>query len=687
MVVVVAGGPAYAQTAAPDSGVGPANDTVPAAELAPVVVEVFRTPVALDRAPYGASVVERGERRGAQPGLALDEALRGVPGVQVDNRYIYALGERISIRGFGARAQFGVRGIRVLVDGVPATFADGQSALEIIDPSMVGSAEVIRGAASALYGNAAGGVVSFPSARPAEGALEQRYRVLGGAHDTRRVEASAGGRRGGLDFRGAISYLDWGGFREHSDASSLRASAAVGVPVAGGALRITAASLDFDARNPGALPEDVWREDRSRASPMNVVRGAGKEGWQRQAGVAWAGSFAGGEAEAALYGIGRWVRNPIVPLVVDLDRRAGGLRTLYRRPLAPGWTASAALDLEMQRDDRQNYQNADGEPGNLVRDQLERVSAIAPSVQLLARPADRLDLMAAVRYDRFGFRVDDRLAEPGRIDDGGDRVMSALSPSAGALLRVAPGAALFANVSTAFETPTTTELANRPDGAGGFNPDLEPQRTTSLEAGARIARGAVGGELTLYRASVENSLIPFEVPDAPGRTYFRNAGSALHRGAEAAAWVRPVRSLELRASYTNTDARFRSYTVGGSSFDGNRVPGVAPHRLDASVEWRGPGGLEIGTEVRRVASVPTDDANSREAPPHLLLGATARHTGIRRGAVSIRPHLSLENVLDRAWVAAVVPNATAAAGQPRPFFEPGPGRSLFLGVEVVIGGS
>src|SRR5688572_3758477 len=169
------------------------------AYLAPTVVTVTRTPLELSRAPFAVAVTTRDQIQRGKPGLALDEALAGIAGVQVDNRYNYALGERISVRGYGARAQFGVRGVRVLVDGIPATLPDGQTTLNHVDVASIGRIEAVRGPASAIYGNASGGVLQLESATPPDARFEQRVRYTGGADGLSRLQSQTGGRLGDVD--------------------------------------------------------------------------------------------------------------------------------------------------------------------------------------------------------------------------------------------------------------------------------------------------------------------------------------------------------------------------------------------------------------------------------------------------------------------------------------------------------
>jgi iron complex outermembrane recepter protein len=234
----------------------------------------------------------------------------------------------------------------------------------------------------------------------------------------------------------------------------------------------------------------------------------------------------------------------------------------------------------------------------------------------------------------------------------------------------------FANVARAFETPTTTELANRPTGAGGFNPDLQPQRATSIEAGARGATGdAVSWEVAAYRTAIRDALIPFEVPEVVGRQFFRNAGRAVHRGVEVGGTLTARRGSSLRVAYSWTDARLAN-AGDGAPAPGNRVPGVVPHLLDATLS--APiGGVTVSLEARAASRMPVDDANLHHSPGYLLLDAGLRAPASGGGALRWVPFLSVRNVGNAEYNASVVVNAFGAR-----FFEPGPGRRLYLGAEV-----
>ena len=660
-----------------------AQDTARIVPLDTVTVEVLGTATPALRAPFPVSVVREQEIRRARAGLALTDALGGVPGVQVDNRFNYALGERISVRGLGARAQFGVRGVRVLVDGIPATLPDGQTTLNHVDPTALGRAEVIRGPASALYGNASGGVIRLSTAPPPAAPLASEHRVLAGSHGLLRIESSAGGRSGAAHYRAYLSRLSYDGYRRHASADNLNAGGTLLVARGANEVRLTFTAVRYDALNPGSLSDSLLRVDRGAAFARNVQQRTGEEGRQRQAGLWWRRRAGRGALEVAAYGLARSIENPIPNVVIDLDRRVGGLRASWAMELGPlRWLAGA--ETEAQRDERLNFANEAGSRGARVLDQRERVASSSAFAQATASLFGRMDVMGALRYDRFRFSVRDRLVTDTNPDDSGTRTMDRVSPAVGLSFAAAPGVSLYANVATAFETPTTTELANRPTGAGGFNPELQPQRTVSREVGAKARVAAWAWlEAAAYRARVRDALIPFEVAGAPGRVFFRNAGEARHRGVEASAVLTPREGWTARAAYTWTGARFGRYVVDGEDRAGNPVPGVAPHRFDLSLLAAPARGPFAGLDLRRVSSTPVadDDAAGRfRSPGYTLVDLRGGWEGARVGRAALSPFAGVTNLLDRAYNTSVVVNAFG-----RRYYEPGPGRTFYAGLRLALG--
>ena len=651
-------------------------DTITPLSLEGVTVSVLRTPVSLARAPFAVSVVDVDGPAGTRPGLGIDEALRALPGIQIDNRYNQALGERISIRGTGARAQFGVRGVRILVDGIPATFPDGQSAISHVDPTQLRRAELIRGPASALYGGGSGGVLQLETGLPAVGERLQEASVLAGSHGLLRGRAAVGGADARHSYTVALAYQGYEGARQYSAASNVRFNLRSRHILPVGLLEVSASAVDYEADNPGSLSEALLAADRTQAFTNNILQQTGEEGRQAQIGAELRTELGPGEVRIAGYGIVRDILNPIPATIIELTRRVAGLRTAYRLAVPTG-SVTLGAEAAVQRDDRRNFSNDRGSRTTVTLDQDESVDDLAVFGQISLRPLDPLTILGGLRYDNYRFAASDRLVRSDGRDDSGRVRMARASPSLGLSVQVVPALNIYASASTAFETPTTTELANRPDGSGGFNPDLRPQETVSFEGGMKgDFLGVAGYEVAVFTADISNALIPFEVESAPDRQFFRNAGSARHRGVEIGANARPLGWLTGRAAYSYTDAEFTDYEVDGVSFAGNRIPGIAPHRLEAVVNASA-GGRFAALEGRRVSSMAVADAGEARSPAYTVFDARAGLTGLRAGSATVEPALGVQNLFGEAYNGSVVVNAFGGR-----YFEPAPGRTFHLALTV-----
>jgi iron complex outermembrane recepter protein len=698
------GGPGAPPPGSAGSAVQAPPDTVPAGDtiaVEGVEVTVLRAPTSLAQSPMAVSVLTEDDLRRARSGAFLEEALQGLPGVQVQNRHNFAVGERLTVRGFGGRAQFGVRGIRVVVDGIPATLPDGQSTLDHLDLGSLGRVEVVRGPASALFGNASGGVVSFHSRDPVAAPVRVEVETAGGSHGLLRTQATGSGTVNGTGYLVSVSGQRWDGYRTNPSedrerdtygrADRLGLTARVTRPVAGGRLALTANALDLDSENPGSLARE-FLDDPDRPAfgtgPFsNVARRTGKELRQDQAGLRWDGPIGGVEADLSLFGVRRSMVNPIPSDIIVLDRDGGGIRAQVSREEPTGlgllrW--HAGVEAELMFDDRLNFTNQAGEQagipaGDPTVDQRERVRAAGLFLQANLPLPGGAEGLLGLRYDRHDFRARDRMErDPGEVPTTGERSMDAVSPSAGMSLPVGDGFHLFGNVGTVFETPSTTELGNRPDGAGGFNPDLEPQRGTAFEAGIRGGPApGVAVELAAFQTNLRNELVRFQVEGFPGRDFFRNAGSSRHRGVEATlslGWLDGLVRSDL--TYSRTDARFQSFEWDGEVMDGNRIPGLAPHSGRAALRLQ-PGAWSAELSGSYLHRVPVNDGNTEWAPSHVLVDVRAAGPELPLGGAAVAPWAAVTNVLDRHYIASVVPNAFGAR-----YYEPGPGRSFQVGVRA-----
>jgi iron complex outermembrane receptor protein len=295
------------------------RDTTKVRQLPEINVTVTRSQEPLSRVPFAVGVLDRDALQRGQQTLGIDEALNNLPGVVVSNRFNFSLDQRISIRGFGSRSNFGVRGLKILLDGIPQTLPDGQSQLTNIDFADVDRAEVLRGASSSLYGNASGGVISFQTQQAATGPFAQRIRVQGGSgerngDDFYKWQSWTSGRSGSVSGTLSVSQFKADGFRQHSAAEFRQLNAGVDYAVTGSTLATLRLSLADDPRaeNPGALTLAEYLANPDSAAATNIRRGADKDAQQQQAALGLRHfDAAGNEYDVTVFGVLRDLANPL----------------------------------------------------------------------------------------------------------------------------------------------------------------------------------------------------------------------------------------------------------------------------------------------------------------------------------------------------------------------------------------
>jgi iron complex outermembrane recepter protein len=674
-----------------------ADDSLKVYTLPAAVVSVTRANPPINRIPQAVQLLDKAEISVARPTWGLDEALVTVPGVYAANRYNFSLDQRISIRGFGARSAFAVRGIKVLVDGIPQTLPDGQGQLTNLELGAADRIEILRGSASALFGNASGGVISIWTDPTAPQSIRQDVRVLFGSFDRHlnrnwsKWQSSTSFRVGSGSALVTVSRLDYTGQRQHSDADFRNLNSRWHFPLAKGWSLAATADIGWDPRadNPGALTAAEMARNPDSAAAINITRVAGKDVTQGQGGVTVRREFGGGgEASLTVFSIARSLKNPTTFAYIDLDRLAYGARASISRPMPLGHLdhrLTAGIDFQRQRDDRHNFGNNAGQPDTVrALDQLERVTEVGPFVQSALQVAPHVSVTGGLRYDWVNFRADDRLITASNPDDSGRRRMRALSGAIGVAVTPSDAVTVYGNVGTSFETPTTTELTNQPNSAGGFNLSLQPQTATNYEIGVRgDLVGRLNYSVALFHADVRDELIGYAYPPptAPGRVYFQNAGTSRHRGVELGAELEVLSGLNLTTTWTYSDFRYTSYTTGTHVLDGRPLPGIPQHWLHFLLQARpafARGGW-VDVEETHSSGYFVNDTLNTQTRAWWTTNVRVGWDGTV-GSLRLRPFVGFNNVWNRFYVASVVINA--ANGR---YYEPAPGRNLYVGLSLGAG--
>lgn len=647
-------------------------------ELPPVEVRSTRLPAPGQASTLAVSRVQTAQLAG-DPGLALDEVLNRVAGVYAQNRYNLNQGLRVSIRGFGSRASFGVRGLRVLLDGIPLTNPDGQTDLDALDLALIERADVLRGPASALYGNGAGGVLALHS-RSAPDGEHVRVDLRLGSLGEQQLRAETGGRDPTREWLLALARREVRTHRTHMAAERFSASGRGVWQLAGGELDAAVQTLDIRAQDPGGLTRAEAAAQPGGANPAALRFDAGETIRQTRASLAWAGALDAGSS----YRVQAWagVRDFAnrLPFAnggqTEFARRLSGISSQLEhrgRYLGLDQQFSLGADLETQTDDRTRYQNLEGGrrgAQTLAQDERARSTGVFLGHRLL--PDARWIIDTGLRHDTVRLAAQDRSLDDG--DDSGRRLFRQTSAHLGLGYRPAAGSLVFMRYGTGFESPTLNELAN-PAG-GGFNPALQPAQARQLELGIRHQRATWRTELSVYEIRLDEELLRFELPDQPGRSFFRNAGRGQRQGLEASlAWQATAR-LELTLAYTAQDFRLRSEGRDGTDLSGRHLPGVPRQQGFAEAALRLPQGWTTRLQAVAQDRVFADDANRERVPGYWASNLRLSHE-LQQGSARMETYLALNNLLDQPYTDNLRTNA--AFGR---YYEPAAGRVLLGGVSV-----
>ena len=660
------------------SATASAQDTPPSG-MDEIVVVANREQTALRDVARSVSIVDRDRIQAATQQLALDEALAVVPGVYMQNRYNFAQDLRVSIRGFGSRAAFGIRGIRIFVDDIPETLPDGQAQVDSIDLASAERIEVLRGPSSSLYGNASGGVIAIASERAGDTPFFEG-RIAGGAYDFEKFGFKTGGANDAVDYLLSASRQRLDGYRDHSRAEGDVVNGRLGWnATAKDRLELSFNYTDQPtAQDPGGITAEQAAEDPSSARDRNVEFDAGEALSQTRAGLVYRHEGESGTFMARNYYVWRDFANRL-PFTgggsVDLERffTGGGLQ-YARRGMAGGrLDGTVGFDIDRQDDRRRRFDNLTGTRGDLVFDQDELVTATGVYALAGFKFSDAISMRAGLRYDEVEFDITDRFLADG--DDSGRIDFSQTSPSLAFNWALGEGAA-FVSYSRSFETPTTTELAN-PDGSGGFNAALEPQIADNVEIGYRRIHQGLRYEIALFRIDLKDELVPFEVPEFPGRTFFRNAGASTRDGIEFALAWEFAPGWRTNLAWTWSDFRFDEFVDdNGNNFDGKQLPGLPRQFATVSLNFDDGDGFYGLIEARYAGSLFADNANAVSVPSYVVadLRGGYRFTADRW---AIEPYLGVNNLFDESYNNNVRINAFGGR-----FFEPAPPRNAYAGVVI-----
>ncbi len=658
--------------------------------------------------PAAVSVVSGDDLRNSTAQVNLSESLGSVPGLQIQNRQNYAQDLQLSVRGFGSRSMYGVRGVRVYVDGIPATMPDGQGQTSNIDINSIDKVEVLRGPYSALYGNASGGVVNIDTQTGSQPTTLTAGTYFG-SYGSWRNSVKASGSTGDGTHAGDVNYTISGsrfttnGYRDHSGTQKNLGNARLGVRIDDvSTLTLMLNSVSVDANDPGGLTRAEWK-DNPRQSPRGDTYNTRKSLDQTQVGLRYQREMSEndqltlttwhGERHTTQYqSIPVAVqKNPAYPGgVIVLERKYSGIDTRWKHQDQIGsvpFSVIGGLDYETMTERRQGFQNYVidngttelGEKGEQRRNEKNVMWNLDPYLQTSWDLTSKWTLDAGMRYSTVSFDSTDYYVTTGNGDDSGSKRYHKLLPMGSLNYAVTDAWNVYLSAGRGFETPTINELSYRSvDGSQtGLNLGLKPSTSDTVELGSKTRIGYGLLTAAVFQTNTDNELV---VEDSSnGRSVYKNAGKTRRQGVEMSFDQQFAENWQMKMAWTYLDATYRNSTCddsGSCTPSGNRLPGVAKNMGYASLAWAPEQGWHAGADVRYMGSIQADDENDAKAPSYTVVGLS---TGYKFGwdKWSLDLFSRVDNLFDKAYVGSVIVNE----GNGR-YYEPAPGRNYGVGASL-----
>ena len=651
-------------------------------------------------------------------GINLSETLKGVPGLQLNNRENYAQDLQLSMRGFGARSTFGVRGIRLYVDGIPATMPDGQGQTSNIDLSSLDHIEVLGGPFSSLYGNSSGGTV-LTSTKQGEGRDSIEFGYAGGSHNKGRADIVL---QGGADKAGepsyvvSSSYFDTDGYRDHSAARKVLSNAKLTWDLDDGSkVNWIVNHVDMNADDPQGLTREQWKANPKQVNDAKNEYDVRKEINQTQTGLTWTKplndqhelytmAYAGHREVTQYQSIPKGEISPNLGLDVNGQpkpstsqrnpRHAGGVIDFSRdyygtdlrwtgKDLLPNTRFTAGFAFDAMDEDRQGYENFDsagnyGVKGNLRRDENNTLWNLDPYLQASWQflPTWRLD--TGLRYSNVHYQSKDHYIQGTNGDDSGKTDYDKLLPSAAFTWEISPQLSTYLSYAKGFETPTFTEMAYPTTGTSGINFGLKPSSSDNYELGLKAQNSFGNFTAAIFHSETQDDIVSAGTLD--GRSTFQNADKTLRQGVELS-WNKSLwRDLTAQASYSYLDATFDANIPNSDPqkvvYSGNYIPGVAKNQAYVALGWQPETGFNAGIDVRYMDKIYVNDSNSDVAPSYTVTSANIGYVW-KNNDWKVRSYARVDNLFDENYVGSVIVND----GNNR-FFEPADGVNWSAGLSI-----
>ena len=610
------------------------------------------------------------------PAFSINEHLNNVAGIFSMSAFNFSQDSRISSRGFGSRAAFGIRGIKIIVDDIPSSTPDGQAQLDDIDFSMLNNIELVRGPSAGLYGNSSGGVLSLNST-VINNEKSFNVKTVIGSYGRKQFLAgiNIGNEKAGFSFNFNRSVLD--GYRYWSEYENNILTLRGRINV-GGKGKITANFSYLSnpvANDPGAVNEEELTLGRKLPRDRNEFYRTREIVKQLKSSLLYDYKITEGfSLKAKTYLIKRNFEN-FLPFenagAVTIDRLFTGASVDISKEIK--WKNNSlnlliGSEYENQNDDRKQYTNIRGVRLTNTFDQTEIFNDFAMYFLSSLKIKEKWNVDLNLRYDNITTEAKDKYFVDG--NQSASTSQSVVNPAFAVNYRIKNNISIGSVFSTGFENPTLNELSNNPNGVGGFNADLKPMKSENYELNVKLNASKLYVQLAMFRINTTNEIIAFELPNQNGRSYYRNAGSTSRTGIEVELKYDVSKYLKVRTNHTISKFVYDDYL----SFNGNDMPGLPQLNSNLNIEYRLKDKVTIFFDNNYISSVMLNDANTFSVPSWVVSNFRANYN-LKFYNQAFDIFGGINNLFDQQYFSNLRINAAGNR-----FYEAAPERNYFFGL-------